>query len=204
RRGFDPAPGRHVAALARQAAKHGAQLRRIDAPDLLRTLELAGRAAASDHLADAGYRDELHDWTVGRAADAGVPAGAIPVTVPGRTGLPPRPFPYAAMHDEHGDRPDAAVLLAVGTSSDDRLSRIRAGEAMSAVLLEATRRTLSTAPLTEPLECPTVHTLVADEVLGGSLCPQLLVRVGVARTPVPAPTPRRSLDRQVEMLPGAS
>ncbi|MER5670949.1 Acg family FMN-binding oxidoreductase [Pseudonocardia alni] len=206
RRGLDPVPGRHVAALARQAATHGAQLRRIDAPDLLRTLELAGRAAASDHLADAGYRDELHDWTVGRTADAGVPASAIPVTAPDHAGLPRRPFPHAAMHDEHGDRPDAATLLAVGTSSDDRLSRIRAGEAMSAVLLEATRRSLSTAPLTEPLECATARTLVADEVLGGSLCPQLLVRVGIARTrgPGPAPTPRRSLDRQVEMLPGRS
>lgn len=77
---------------------------------------------------------------------------------------------------------------------------------MSAVLLEATRRSLSTAPLTEPLECATARTLVADEVLGGSLCPQLLVRVGIARTrgPGPAPTPRRSLDRQVEMLPGRS
>ena len=47
---------------------------------------------------------------------------------------------------------DAGSLILLSTSSDDDLSRLRAGEAMSAVLLEATSAGLATCPLSQPLE----------------------------------------------------
>lgn len=197
-----PVPTGHLDALATHAATHGAQIRLITDPDLIRTVEFAVRAAAAEHATDPLYRDELHDWTVGRALDGGVPPGSVPIGGPHRTGLPVRAFPHADLADERADRADAATVLVLGTSSDDRLSRIRAGEAASAVLLHATQLRLSSNLLTEPLENACTRELLADEVLGGSLCPQLVIRVGEppACGPEPPPTPRRPLDDQVEHL----
>lgn len=169
-----PLPCGHLEALARHAATHGAQIRLVADPDVLRTVEQAVRSAAAEHARDQHYRDELHD--VGRSAGPADPDAA---------------------------RPDAATVLVLGTSSDDRLSRIRAGEAASAVLLHATRLRLASGVLTEPLEDACSRALLTDEVLGGSLCPQLVIRVGEPPRagPVLPPTPRRALDDQVEHLP---
>ena len=71
------------------------------------------------------------------------------------------------------------------------LSQLRAGEALSAVLLHATALGLATCSLTYPLELPSTYRLVRDVLLEGRLSPQILVRVGWAPTePVPS-TPRR-------------
>ena len=43
--------------------------------------------------------------------------------------------------------PEEATLLVIGSSSDDQLSQLRAGEAMNAVLLEATRQGLGNCAL---------------------------------------------------------
>ena len=70
---------------------------------------------------------------------------------------------------------------------------IRPGNTFSRVLLEATAAGLATCPLSQPLEVVETRDLVRDEVLGGSTCPQLVIRVGWAgfnADPLPA-TPRR-------------
>jgi hypothetical protein len=91
-------------------------------------------------------------------------------------------------------------LLVIGTSSDDTLSQLRAGEAMSAVLLQATLDRMSSSPLTEPLEVAQTRAVVAKEVLGGTLSPQVIIRVGwpSGASTVPPLTPRRPLDEQIE------
>jgi len=85
------------------------------------------------------------------------------------------------------------LLAVLGTASDDRLSQLRAGEALSAVLLTATTIGLATCPLSQALEIGTTRRMLRDNVLDGTLSPQLVLRVG--RAPVgpslPA-TPRRS------------
>jgi hypothetical protein len=61
------------------------------------------------------------------------------------------------------------------------------------VLLEATSAGLASCPLSQPLEVVRTRELVRDQVLGGSTCPQLVIRVGWAgfnADPLPA-TPRR-------------
>jgi len=95
---------------------------------------------------------------------------------------------------------DSATLLVIGTSSDDRLSQLRAGEAASAVLLQATLAGMSSSPLTEPLEIARTRAVVADEVLDGTLSPQMVIRVGwpSGACTVPLATPRRALDDQIE------
>ncbi|MCU1662063.1 MAG: nitroreductase [Pseudonocardia sp.] len=99
--------------------------------------------------------------------------------------------------------PDGAVLLVLGTASDDPLSQLRAGEALSAVLLHATEVGLATScPLSQPLEVGTSRVVLRAEVLDGTVSPQLVMRVGWAPIVPPLrPTPRRPIDDTIERLP---
>lgn len=88
------------------------------------------------------------------------------------------------------------AVVALGTESDDRLARLRAGEATSLVLLSATSRGLATCPVTEPLEAPQTREGVRADVFGSAGYPQVLIRLGWAPAdaePLPA-TPRRPLE----------
>jgi nitroreductase len=75
---------------------------------------------------------------------------------------------------------DNAVMLALGTESDDDLARLRAGEATSLVLLSATAMGLASCPVTEPLEIPETREAVRADVFGTSGHPQMLLRIGWA------------------------
>ncbi|MEV5834873.1 NAD(P)H nitroreductase [Nocardia sp. NPDC052112] len=100
----------------------------------------------------------------------------------------------ASAGDAH--EPDYAELLMISTSADDRLSRLRAGEAISAVLLTATNIGLATCLLTEPLERADLRRRVRVEVLDELAHPQAVLRIGWPPTsalPLPM-TPRRSVD----------
>src|SRR6185437_15876198 len=93
-------------------------------------------------------------------------------------------------------------LLALGTRSDDRLARLRAGEATSIVLLTATSMGLASCPVTEPLEVADTREAVRTEVFGASSYPQMLLRVGwspINADPLPS-TPRRELSDFVEWV----
>ena len=87
-------------------------------------------------------------------------------------------------------------MLLVCTSSDDAISRIRAGEALSALWLAATRQGLSVVPFSQALEVEETRRLVQQDVLDDLAFAQVLLRVG--RGPEPAgtlpPTPRRPLE----------
>jgi hypothetical protein len=88
-----------------------------------------------------------------------------------------RHFPEGDLQTRANER-DEATLMVLGTASDDRLSQLRVGEAMSAVLLQATRIGLASCTLTQPLEVGSTRRLLRDEVLGGTLSPQLVLRLG--------------------------
>jgi nitroreductase len=154
-----------------------------------------GKAAAAQE-ADPEYRAEIREWSgVYPGASAGVPAANIPAGSHQYGNLRMREFAPGELL-QSGQRllsEDAGSLLVLSTSSDDDLSRLRAGEATSAVLLEATAAGLATCPLSQPLEVVETRELVRDQVLGGSTCPQLVIRAGWAAfnaDPLPA-TPRR-------------
>jgi hypothetical protein len=59
---------------------------------------------------------------------------------------------------------------------------------------------MSSSPLTEPLEVAQTRAVVSNEVLGGTLSPQVIIRVGwpSGASTVPPLTPRRPLDEQIE------
>ncbi|MCV7289315.1 nitroreductase family protein [Mycolicibacterium wolinskyi] len=88
---------------------------------------------------------------------------------------------------------DRGVVVALGTRDDDDLARLRAGEAMSLVLLTATALGLATCPLTEPLKMAQARAALRDEIFDGREHPQMLIRLGWALDDAAAlpDTPRR-------------
>ncbi|WP_218719051.1 MULTISPECIES: nitroreductase family protein [Nocardia] len=124
-------------------------------------------------------------FSASRSALAGEPPGGAP-----------RWSPIEAGSAESTDVAvvDYAELFVAGTPTDDALSRLRAGEAVSAVLLTATNIGLATCLLTEPLESR--RDFLRTEALGGTAFPQALLRVGWAPDIGAAPTmtPRRPIE----------
>ncbi len=87
----------------------------------------------------------------------------------------------------------------LSTYDPTRDSLVRCGEALSAVLLDATMAGLATCPLTHITEVPTSREIVAA-LIGGGVTPQVLVRIGLAPSVAEAdpPTPRRPIDDVLE------
>ncbi|WP_433754570.1 Acg family FMN-binding oxidoreductase [Nocardia sp. CA-135398] len=164
----------------------------------------AMRTAAALHAGDVEYRFELANWSGRHSSDDGVPARSTP-RVESHDGLPAREFAAPALADGALE-PDYAELLVISTSADDRLSRLRAGEAMSAVLLTATNIGLATCLLTEPLELADLRNRVRLEVLDGVAQPQAVLRIGWLPTSAPSlpVTPRRSVEDVLSPLESAA
>ncbi|MFI7673694.1 Acg family FMN-binding oxidoreductase [Actinophytocola sp. NPDC049390] len=114
-----------------------------------------------------------------------------------------RTFPGGLLVDEVSAE-DSGQLLVIATSREDAVSVLRAGEAASATLLTATVLGLATCLLSRPLALSDTRTVVRDQVLDGTACPQLIVRAGWA-PPAAAPLPRspvRRAEDTVDYLPG--
>ncbi|MCV7152274.1 nitroreductase family protein, partial [Mycobacterium pyrenivorans] len=159
--------------------------------------------AVSQHVHDTEYLTELTTWSGRYASVAGVPARSTPTPDQGAA-VPSRIFAGPMLSQPAGTAAadDNGLLLALGTSTDTPLDRLRAGEATSAVLLTATAQGLSTCPVTEALENPDCRKIVGTDVFGDELFPQMLIRVGWAplnADPLPA-TPRRPLADVVSWL----
>ncbi len=193
-------PVANIAMMAARAARNGVTLRRVDAMD-----ELNGIVAQSvwNHAADPDYLAELTAWSGRYASPSGVPARNTPEPDLSAA-MPSRLFAGPALAMPPGSSPadDNAVMLALGTRTDDRLAQLRAGEATSVVLLTATSMGLASCPVTEPLEVAETREAVRSEIFGGSGYPQMLLQVGWApinADPLPS-TPRRELSDFVEWL----
>jgi nitroreductase len=178
------------AALVQRAAEQGALLRVVTgrARHKLESTLRDAAAAADDTPA---YRTETAVWSGVESADDGVPAANLLATPPdpahGRRFTPGR-------IQEPAGEPDGAVLAVIGTASDDPLSQLRAGEALSAVLLQATLLGLASCPLSQVLEVGDTRRALRDDVLDGAIAPQIVLRLGFpsASAPLPA-TPRRPI-----------
>ncbi len=199
RRMFSPwtVPDADIALMGARAARAGVMLRQVQRlPELQQIVTRAVRQHANDHA----YLAELSTWSGRYASLAGVPARNTPRSDP-RATLPGRVFagPMLAQSDaEAAD--DAAVVLSLGTKEDNPLSRLRAGEATSLVLLTATTLGLASCPVTEPLEIDATRNAVRDDVFGDHGYPQMLLRVGwapVNADPLPS-TPRMPVSAVVE------
>ena len=192
-------PDAFVAELAGRAADHGAVLHAVTEPHARTRLITAVRAAAQEQESLPGYHTETQVWSGGRTGDDGVPAANLLRDAPDDGTA--RRFAEGLI-TQPADGSDGAMLMVLGTASDDTLSQLRAGEALSAVLLHATQLGLATCPLSQPLEVAGTRAVLRDDVLGGALDPQLVLRVGWAPAGPAVPlTPRRALDDSIERLP---
>ncbi|GAB3226265.1 Acg family FMN-binding oxidoreductase [Mycolicibacterium hippocampi] len=198
-----PVPRGDVALMGARAARAGVTLRRVDDLDGLKRVV---NQAAFQHGTDKEYLAELATWSGRYASTAGVPAKSVPGS-DGTGPIPTRTFaggvleqvPNTDPEDEH------AVVVALGTVDDEPLSRLRAGEATSIVLLTATALGLASCPITEPLEIAATREVLRSDVFGAEGHPQMLLRIGwapVNADPLPA-TPRRALSDVVVRLDGS-
>jgi hypothetical protein len=147
------------------------------------------------------YVDEILAWT-GREDDEGIPASSLlrrsrshGLHDNGSVETPSR-FPPGTLADDAPHEDVEPALLAVCTSSDDTASRLRAGEALGALLVRGTARGMTMVPLSQAIEVDRTRSLLQNELLDDAVCPQILVQVGWAppgREPVP-PTRRRPVD----------
>ncbi len=194
-----PVPEAFLAELTSAAAAQGATLRVIGDTRAHNQVMHAIREAAKAQSEISGYDTELALWTGRDASPDGIPTANLPANPGGvAAGRRFRPGELA----DHSAGTDRARLLVLGATSDDPLSQLRAGEALSAVLLSATESGLATCPLSQPLEIGTTRRYLRDAVLGGTLSPQLIIRVGWAPSgPPPPATPRRAPADTIEDLP---
>jgi nitroreductase len=195
-----PVPQRDIGLMGARAARAGVMLRRVEELDKLKS---AVAEAAWQHRTDAEYLTELTAWSGRYASTAGVPARSTP-SPDSMASIPARTFagPVLAQPKDVDPTDDNAVVIALGTADDDEISRLRAGEATSLVLLTATALGLASCPITEPLEIPETREEIRADVFGADAYPQMLIRIGWASInaePLPS-TPRRDLSETVAGL----
>jgi nitroreductase len=199
-----PVPHGDIALMGARAARAGVTLRRVEA---LTDISNLVAQAARQHATDYGYLSELTTWSGRYGSKAGVPARSTPESDP-TAALPGRVFAGTALAQPPDAEPadDNAIVVALGTSDDDQMARLRAGEATSLVLLTATALGLASCPITEPLEVTETREAVRMNIFGADAYPQILLRIGwapVNADPLPS-TPRRSLSEVVQRLDGSA
>ncbi|SDC21068.1 Acg family FMN-binding oxidoreductase [Actinokineospora iranica] len=200
-----PVPDGHIDLLVEHAAAHDVVAVPVTDPFDRHRLAQAIAMAAIAQEDDPAYRAELAVWAGrGRGSHEGVPAADTPRWPVTHDGIRMREFPGGTLTVAPTGETDAAQLLVLATADDSVVSRLRAGQAASAILLAATGLRLATCPLSQPLEVPESRALIQERVLGGQGVPQLVLRVGYAPTsaePLP-PSPRRPVDEVTAYLPG--
>lgn len=165
-------------------------------PDHLRSeLAYASRLTESFRMYDTPYHAELHWWTGQFESRDGIPHSALVSASEAERVDVGRRFPHVCAGDRRAELCDQAKIVVLSTPENDRLSVLNCGEALSAVLLEATMAGMATCTLSHITELATSRDIVARLIEQDST-PQILIRVGLAaRDDAVAPaTPRRPLD----------
>ena len=195
-----PIPDVRLAHLATAASGWGAHAMPItDVTDRFRAEQLLNRAMTVQ-AADPRFAAEHREWTDHSRTDGMPLANAAPAA----HGRPPtRPNRFAP------EQETAAVvspiessdgLIAICTASDDPLSWLQAGEALSALWLEATHEGLSVVPLSQVIEVEETRQALHHDIFDDMARPQILVRVGWLESTRPTldRTPRRPIDDVIE------
>ena len=169
-----------------------------DRPELVRASQLTETLR---HY-DPSYQAELEWWTAPVEFDAGVPDSArVSASEANRVDVA-RSFPPAGGGDRRADIGfDRSKIVVLSTLHEDaRRDVLRCGEALSAVLLEATMAGMATCTLTHMIELAPSREIVR-KLIGQTGLPQLLIRIGLrpqGEPDVPA-TPRRPLTDVLEL-----
>ncbi|MCZ2849761.1 Acg family FMN-binding oxidoreductase [Modestobacter sp. VKM Ac-2978] len=198
-----PVPEELLEELTRAAAAQGAGLQPLtEETDRQQVAALIAHAGVEQAL-DPAVAAETAAWSGrGRAAPEGVPGGNVPPYPDGVV-----PVRHFAGRDQAQvtlgrDETDGTVLALLSTAGASPLEDLACGEALSAVLLTATRWGVATDPISQPLEVPATRAELRRTVLGGEGEPQLLLRLGwasISAEPVPR-TGRRPVDETIRAL----
>jgi hypothetical protein len=192
-RGTGPLPDTVIELLRAAAAPYRVATHVFD-PEQVGFLSHAAREAAHIHDKSESYREEMAAWTTYRnpVGQDGVPPTVAVAQVP-RT-VPVRNFaPDSQPLLEPGPGDDRyTTYLAFATATDTKADWLRAGEAVSAVLLTATTLGIASSILSEVVEVAGARTLL-HAVVAPAGFPQLTIRLGLnASAPEPPTTPRRA------------
>ncbi|MHA3024139.1 Acg family FMN-binding oxidoreductase [Mycobacterium sp. BMJ-28] len=171
----------------------GSALDVIDIADR-ETLAEASHLTDAMRLYDSEYHHEITWWTSPYEVNDGIPHTSLVSAQEADRVDVGRTFPVTHHRErrlEVGE--DQARLLVISASDDTRQGILAAGEALSAVLLDATMAGMSSCTLSHLTEVPISRDIVA--ALVNRPFPQVVVRLGIAPAleEVPPPTPRRPL-----------
>lgn len=200
-------PAGHLDLMMRLASAAGALLVPVTEPDIRNHMVRSLAEAADRQDGVPGYAVELTIWSGrGHLARDGVLSTSAPGRAVSYGDTPMRRFSNGTLLESTVEdwRGGAGELLVLATTDDDPRSRLRAGEAISTVLLAATTLGLASCPLSQAMELPDTRAAVADQVLDGAAVPQLVLRVGwppAGADPLPQ-SPRRQLEDVIGFLPG--
>jgi hypothetical protein len=180
---------RTISGLVAAAENHGAHLH-VASDNEVKVLRDLALQAEQAHLADTDYRNELALWThrSPRTHDGIPPQTAV---APADRRVRVRSLALPGVGISPGPNDDMAAIYAlVFTDADAPTDWLRAGEALSAVLLSATGADLATSPFSDVVEIPELRA-EASQLLEGPGHAQIGVRIGHAPDhDVPA-SPRR-------------
>ena len=163
-----------------------AWLRPLNRPEDLPVVATVLAHADETERSDPAYVEELAKWSsFDESAREGVPRSAVDSTPVSERGssYKLRDFDVDSSVTrgyEHTDDPPAAehpLVVVVGTAQDDPRSWLEAGMALGHLLLLATARGLSAAPMTQALEVPAAR-LQLGHGIGATGHPQMLLRIG--------------------------
>jgi nitroreductase len=198
-----PVPPEFLGDLVRVASTQGATLQLLDREVQRQAVRrLVEHAAIEESLTPDAAR-ETTAWS-GRSilSPSGVPATTVPMTSEGTIGTRHFARPEQAQTVLGREESDGTVLALLATTTDEPVDQLRAGEALSAVLLTATRLGLATDPISQPLEAPDTRAELRRVCLDGAGEPQVLLRLGwapISAEPVPL-TGRLPVDETIDTL----
>lgn len=163
----------------------------------------ASQLSAGLRRYDTAYHEQIEWWTAPFKLSDGIPRTALlSEDERGRTDIG-RDFPVDRHLARRTEVPEDRALLAVlSTDEDSPRHFLHAGEALSAVLLEATVVGLETGTLTHITELPETRQILRE--ITDRECPQVMIRIGTVpslEAPSP-PTPRRPLSDVLQFGPG--
>ncbi|MEW2380478.1 nitroreductase [Micromonospora sp. NPDC047707] len=192
----EPVPTAALGDITKAVVAEGVQLQLLDRDQVLE-LAAAASHAATVEAEDPQLHEELAYWT-SRAGGAGLPPEVLPeaapeTTVPARDFGRPGTLPVGLGHDR------AAGYGLLYGDEDEPIDWLRAGEALSAGWLTATRLGVSVVPLSGVVEVPGTRQTLRG-LLAGMGHPYLVLRLGIADPAHAGPphTPRLAVEQVVD------
>ncbi len=184
-----------IDALQRAAEREGIDAHVLTDPEQKRTVgDLVAQATVLQRT-NVKLCEEVEAWM---ASDTRAPVD------PARPLAPLRPVAGATSVLEWGgektdfveeDVVHSPAIVVLTAASDQRVSWLKTGQALSRLLLTATVHDLSASFLNQAVEVPAIREKLA--ALIGKPYPQLVIRIGYPEGHAPAPIPRQSVNEKI-------